>query len=449
VDPDLWWHLRTGNWIVSHRAVPWRDVFGRYTLGQPWLDYTWLFDVLVASVYRVKGLSGILAFTGTSMLACVACVYGLLSKRLSQRYALGMSALYLVSVLPVATPRPWLFSMILLTLVLCLLLRAGEQNRPYALGWLFPLFAVWANLHVQFVYGLGLLVLFCVVASLPDRWSGTDRDLLLPRAPWWWASLALAVGSTLLNPYGWRIYQVVRLYALQKTAMAAVEEMHALAFRSVTDWAALALFCMAVGSFAWSHKRSVLLPALLLAGGWCGFHTERDVWFLAVLSVAVIALALREKGAPNPLNRWQVGMALLLAAGIYAAQLHWGDLSSQELQKAVDRSFPEKASQFIEAQAFPDPLFNPYDWGGYLMWRLPGRLVSIDGRAQLYGDEGLYRFIAAQAGTPGWRSNPELQRARTVLTERESPLASLLRLDPAYKVVFEDPVAVVFVHATN
>jgi hypothetical protein len=42
-----------------------------------------------------------------------------------------------------------------------------------------------------------------------------------------------------------------------------------------------------------------------------------------------------------------------------------------------------------------------------------------------------------------------LQRARTVLTERESPLASLLRLDPAYKVVFEDSVAVVFVHATN
>jgi hypothetical protein len=193
----------------------------------------------------------------------------------------------------------------------------------------------------------------------------------------------------------------------------------------------------------------VLLPALLLAGGWCGFHSERDVWFLAVLSIAVTALALREKGAPKPLSRWQLGMALLLASGIYAVQLQWGDLSSQELQKAVDRSFPAKASQFIEAQVSPDPLYNPYDWGGYLIWRLPGRLVSIDGRAQLYGDEGLTRYIATQNGAPGWRDNPQLQKARTVLTERESPLASLLQLDRAYKVVYEDPVAVVFVHETK
>lgn len=447
VDADLWWHLRTGDWIVSHHAVPWRDVFGRYTLGHTWIDYTWLFDVLIASLYKLKGLSGILAYTGTLILANVACVFGLLSKRMSQGYALSISALFLIVILPLATPRPWLFSMFLLTLQLRLLLCASEQNRPYLLLWVIPLFAVWANLHVQFVYGLALLLLFAAVASLPRQYIGIDRHLLRLRVPWWWASLALAIGATLVNPYGWRIYDVVWAYASQKTAVTVIEEMHALAFRSFTDWATLALFCLAVGSFTWSRKRSVLLPAFLLAGGWCGFHTQRDVWFLAVLSVAVTAEAFRGKTLAKPLNPSQVGMALLLAAGIYGAQLRWGDLSNQKLQQAADQLFPEKASRYIETHASPDPLFNPYDWGGYLMWRLPGRLVSIDGRAQLYGDDGLTRFFATRTGAPGWRDYPQLQKANTVLVERESPLASLLRMDPAYKLVYEDQSAVIFVHA--
>lgn len=225
--------------------------------------------------------------------------------------------------------------------------------------------------------------------------------------------------------------------------------MQALAFRSLPDWATLALFSLAVGSFAWSRKRSVLLPAFLLAGGWCGFHTQRDVWFLAVLSVAVITLAFREKSIANPLNRWQMGTALLLAAAIFIAELHWGEPSSQKLQQAVEESFPEKASRYIETHASPDPLYNPYAWGGYLMWRLPGRLVSIDGRAQLYGDDGLAHSFATQTGIPGWSDYPPLQKANTILAERTSALASLLRMDPTYKLIYEDQLAVIFVHAPN
>lgn len=133
VDQDLWWHLRAGDWITLHHAVPWQDVFGRYTLGHTWIDYTWLFDVFVASIYKLNGLNTILAFTGTLILASVTCVFGLLSKYLSQGYALILSTLFLLVILPVATPRPWLFSIFLLILELRLLLRASEQNRPHLL----------------------------------------------------------------------------------------------------------------------------------------------------------------------------------------------------------------------------------------------------------------------------------------------------------------------------
>jgi hypothetical protein len=54
------------------------------------------------------------------------------------------------------------------------------------------------------------------------------------------------------------------------------------------------------------------------------------------------------------------------------------------------------------------------------------------------------RFFATRTGAPGWRNDPQLQSARTILAERESPLASLLKLDPGYQVAYEDALAVIF-----
>src|SRR5436190_21749859 len=46
LDPDIWWHLRTGQWIVEHATVPTTDLFSSYGIGKPWIAYSWLFEVL-------------------------------------------------------------------------------------------------------------------------------------------------------------------------------------------------------------------------------------------------------------------------------------------------------------------------------------------------------------------------------------------------------------------
>jgi hypothetical protein len=443
LDPDLWWHLRAGGWVSEHQAVPWRDIFGRWTAGQPWFDYTWLFDWILSHVYKFGGLLAIVAFTGTLMVACVVSLFGLVSERLSQGYALGLTALYFVALLQLTTPRPWLFSILLLTLELRLLLKASEQNRPWLLGWLIPLFALWANLHIEFVYGLGLLALFGGVASLPKRWLAHESNSLRPGQ--WWVSFALAAMSTLVNPYGWRVYQVVYAYALDKAGLSAIQEMQPLTVRDIADWAVIALVCLAVGALAWTRKVPILPCALLLAGCWFGFHKGRDIWFLAILSATVTAQALRGHGNPNPLKWRKTLIAVLITAFFYAGEIRWGYLSAGLLDQAEQQSFPVEASKFIAERRLPDPLFNTFDWGGYLIWRLPERLVSIDGRSQLYGNEGVKRFVDTQNGAPNWRDNPDLQNANTVLIGRTVPLASLLRLDSRYKLAYEDKIAVVFV----
>jgi hypothetical protein len=57
-DPDIWWHLGTGQWIVAHGHVPIEDPFSVYGAGKPWIAYSWLFEILVYRLYRYFGLTG-------------------------------------------------------------------------------------------------------------------------------------------------------------------------------------------------------------------------------------------------------------------------------------------------------------------------------------------------------------------------------------------------------
>jgi GNAT superfamily N-acetyltransferase len=159
-DPDIWWHLRTGQWIVEHGAVPTTDPFSSFGLGKPWVAYSWLFELLVYGLYRGLGLGGILLYRVVLTLAVALSVHRLVAKR-EPRFAvaLGLVGAALLALLPLMNERPWLFTILFsaLTLDVVLDLRAGRSTRA---AWLLPpLFALWANLHIQFVYGLFLLAL--------------------------------------------------------------------------------------------------------------------------------------------------------------------------------------------------------------------------------------------------------------------------------------------------
>ena len=124
----------------------------------------------------------------------------------------------------------------------------------------------------------------------------------------------------------------------------------------------------------------------------------------------------------------------------------WGrDLSASHLAAVVEENFPAKAASFVDENGLAGPLFNHFDWGGYLIWRLPRLLVAIDGRTNLHTDQRILRTCTTWAGERGWDRDPDLKAAGVVIAEAKSPLASLLRLDGGFKLVYEDPVAAVFI----
>ena len=444
MDEDLWSHIATGNWILAHRAVPTQDLFGAYTIGKPWLAYTWLFDVVMAKTYSAAGLHGIATLATVLTLGFVAALVVLFSRCGRMLRATALAALVFSASAIVVTPRPWLFTCLFFVIEIYLLSQARDRGQPKWLIPVAPLIALWANVHIQFVYGLGVIALFAlenpIAAVLKWESAATKR---MSRC--FWATLVLSTLATLVNPFGWRLYTVVVKYATQTAALQVIQEMQPLQFRTASDWAALFLVCSALFAIAGRQRRSALMISLLIVSMWFGFRTGRDVWFMAVISGWVIAnySGQAAKGLTK-VRAVQWAIAVPVTAALALAVLQSKGLSAKALEDAARQRFPVEASTYIEKHAMKAPLYNPYGWGGYLIWRLPGMPVSIDGRADLYGDGGLGRFMQTWTGQRNWADDPALMKANTIVLERNSSLASILRSDARFRMVHDDDVASVF-----
>src|SRR5262249_50919931 len=142
-------------------------------MGKPWVAYSWLFGVLLYAFHQVAGLFGIVLYRVVLDLAVVAALYRLIARR-EPRF--GVAAALVASATVAMTPlllgeRPGLFTVLFATLTLdaVLTLRAGGPGKAV---WLLPIcYAVWANIHIQFVHGLLILGLACT-APLVDRLLG-------------------------------------------------------------------------------------------------------------------------------------------------------------------------------------------------------------------------------------------------------------------------------------
>jgi hypothetical protein len=149
---------------------------------------------------------------------------------------------------------------------------------------------------------------------------------------------------------------------------------------------------------------------------------------------------------------WQVRLTMprrLAVAGLLALLtifLVWSrDLRPARLAQTVARVFPVEAARVVAQRGYQGPLYNDFNWGGYLIWSLPQLPVALDGRTNLHGDARIVRIGNTWAGGPGWQDDADLASAGVVLGQATAPLASLLRCDGRFCLVYDDALACVFV----
>jgi hypothetical protein len=450
VDPDFWWHLRTGE-LIFDSGIPRHDVFSWTAAGRPWVAHEWLSEAIIYAVESAFGYIGNIVLFDAAAIGALVLMYALArhagaGTRLLVLLML-MSVLMFVSAIAV---RPQLFSWLFFAIFVFVLERDYQGQR--APSWLLPaLMAVWVNLHLGFVYGLVLVGLW--IASLM---SARTRDVSVDlRRPLLIGGACLL--ATLLNPHGPDILVYPYRY---------IEDRHSVTL--ISEW----------------QRPSPLNPRLFpfFAGvaliAWSLLSKHRPGLFLCLVSVLVIALALQAvrnlpyagllllPGAgPTIARKWRAASnasdsctsmsvskatvtvgALVCAVVVLAMQL--GD--SFSLSHPDARTYPTAGARYLRANLGERRLYNDYTWGGYLIYTLyPDVPLFIDGRSDFYRSRIVEDYAAIGRLQPGWEDLMRQYGIDAVLLRKGSSLARGLREDSRWKEVFTGPVETVLVRVPD
>jgi hypothetical protein len=447
-DLDIWWHLKVGDWIVENTAFPHNGIFSLTAANRPWIAYSWGYEVILSRAYYWFGLTGIGLFGVVLTIVNAYAVFWSL-RRLSGRFweAWFLTACTLYTFLFVLMPRPVFISILLYIVLLTLLLEVNRGGNIRQLYWLPALFLVWANIHIQFVYGLFVLGLFVAVQVLTHVTESLGiTPSYVPAASQQTKPLALLLAAcflaTLINPYGYHLYSVVLNYSQARYSYEMILELQPMSFRFVTHFVELALVAVAFVALGWRKRIDLFKLALLIFASVVGFRTGRDCWFLAITAAACIAdyPATETDESETWLERGAIVMTL--AFFLFLLSRSYG-FDERTLDHMVSTDFPVDAANFLRQNPLPGPIYNNLDWGGFLIWYMPQYPVAIDGRNDLYGDS-LDRLFNESQSASHYKNDPYLSKAGCVLLEKTCPLAVALKLDPRFEVAYEDKIAIIF-----
>ncbi len=467
VDPDLWWHLRTGQIIVETGHVPHTDPFSFTRSYHPWVAHEWLSEVVFYELWKHGGPAALIVFSAIITTAGFMLLYlRCLSSTGTTYWAAAATVLGALAAAPSWGVRPQMFTFAMASLLLWLL-EAGER-RPRLLLWIPPLFLLWLNLHGGFALGPALLLAYGLGVILETAIGNTPWHDARPIVLRMLLLLLTCLVLVPLNPSGAQLYRYP-FDTLSSPAMRSlIVEWFSPNFHESLYSPLLLVWLLLLAIFASlrAHpKGRVILPLLLTA--LAALDAVRHIPIFVLLAIPVIAAALpatsasaaipqrhpgsRRPDSPHPdprrpnsrLRPLFNGAVVVLMAGF--ALVRWVSLArNQDAREA--QQYPEKAVAFLRSADYPQKVFVYYDWGGYAIWKLyPQYRLFVDGRADLYGDDLLHQFQTAASLQAGWRDVLANWSVETVLVPPASALAQALLLDPEWHVAFSDSQAIVLV----
>jgi hypothetical protein len=447
-DPDLWWHLKTGQLIIAQKSIPHNDPFSYTRAGKPWIAHEWLTDVLLYELQHIAGWGGlIVAFA----LVIGGAFFAFYARCGSNPYIAGVATLLAAfATRAIWGVRPQILSLLLISLWLLILERS--EDRPRILWWTLPLMLLWVNLHAGFALGLVVYALF-----LAGEWiEGKIGNDVQHRSIGFAASiLALDFAIVPLNPNGMKLFwypiQTLRSAAMQKY----IAEWASPNFHRAEYWPFLLIVLGTLAALSWSHFSVRFRDLLLLVASL--FAALRSIRLIPLFVLIAVPLLSRQfcaslqegSGMKRPRKDLPLTMrkvlngTIVLCMGVFVF-LHTAAVIRRqpEIEKQM---FPEAAVAYLQSHPQAGFIFNHYDWGGYLIWRLyPSLRVFIDGRADVYGEQLFREFADAYQFRHDWQSDLKRWSISTVLVTPGSALATGLRQTPGWTVSYEDPQAVIF-----
>jgi hypothetical protein len=459
IDTDTWWHLRSGEHTLTQGMI-YEDPFSHSKQGEPWINHSWGAQIVLYGFWRLAGNVGLALYVSILAVAGMGVLYRLCAGNVYLRaFALILGA---STAAVFWSPRPHMLSFFLSTVMLYLLF-TYKQRRSDRLLWLIPpLMLVWGNLHAGFSIGFIFLAGMIAGETLGNVFNRDGANVIPPAG----IGKLIVVGlvsavALVVNPYGAQMllvpFETVSIGPLRDF----IQEWNSPNFQERQTWPFIALLLGLLGAVGVSGKRLDWTHFVLIAGtAFMALTAGRQIAVFAVVATPVLTYhldaILQERGwvlrpaQRVPLRQARLNLALLVVILIGALAAVIAVLEPETVEEAQRRYLPVAVAEHMAAEQPPGPMFNSYNWGGYLMFALPEYPVYADGRTDLYRDEFLLRYLRTATGGEGWRGVLDEDGINTVVIEARSGLARMLALDDDWTRVYpgddsDDENAVIYV----
>jgi MFS family permease len=459
-DTDTWWHLRAGQFMVENQTIITTDPFSHPRGGQLWIDHGWLAQIFWYGLYALGGW----ALVSLILAGLVTLAFWFIWRQIEANVFVGAFSMILGAIVSsvVWTARPQMISFVLTAVVATLLHRFKRQNGRL-LPWLPLIMIVWVNVHGGFAIGFMLMLAYLsgeAVNNLTDHQE--DPVVTWPRLKHLLIVMVLSLAVVVINPFTWRMW----LYPFQTVGISAlrdfIQEWQSPDFHlpHVQPFALMLLLVIAAVGRAGRRTDWTDLALIAMWTAWALF-AARNIAIFGLIATPILAryADLTWSGqwqnwgyqrVPFSSSSHTMGSAklnwILLGLIIIAALIKIViPLTPSANLKAEQETLPYGAVEYLREHKPAGPMFNSYNWGGYLIFKLwPDYTVYIDGRTDLYDDAFIRRYLNVMVAGEAWQQTLADDGINLIFVESQSTLAKFLQVDPNWTRRYRDETAVIF-----
>jgi len=423
-DPDAWWHLKAGAYVLSHWRFNGPDPWVPFST-RPFVLTQWLPEVVAQKGYELFGLPAVAWLRCAAMLALISALVWAARQASDAVPAIIAALAGLIGAGGSLSERPQLVSFVLLAVTVGAWWKTAGDLKPR--WWLAPMTFLWACSHGM--WGVGVLIGLVVIAGLAlDRRLDRRTAIRLLAVP------ALSVVGAALTPVGPRL--VLTPFEVSSNAAQFVQEWQPTDARNLS--AAVTLAMIALALLPWIRGTSAR-PwwQIALAGTAVVFTLAmmRTVPVGSIIAAPLLASSLQEqRGIPvTPLTRrgtW-AWIGLVTAAAILAMPIA-GALAQHP------SGWPEGLRPQLAAIPAKTVVLNDFTAGGWLLWAEPQLTPVIDLRSEIYSMDYIRDYIRTKEVRAGWQTFLDQTKPKYALLRAEAPLTIALQEQLNWTTVGKD-----------
>lgn len=395
ITQDLGRHVVLGEYIVTHSEVPKTNILSYTNTEFPFINHHWLSEVIFYFVYKAGGSIGLQMLSGFLAVLAFASIYFTALRKSNLLILMVSSLLFLGILFQRIYVRPELFSFFFLSLFVSILSFYREKYTKWVFL-LIPLELLWVNMHIYFITGVIIVGMFVMDELWRERKNIHGYFAKKERLNHHTRMLALCfsgvIVATLCNPNG--LHGALYPFTVFTNYGLNVGENFTIFYHQTRfNYPAIIFFEVAaitlILGLLLNYKKTTLLEWLIsisfiILGASSLRNMPLFVFAAFPLFTSVVTIFYKTVRKKQKIIK-HIGTPFLCIVIVVLFFLNIGIISKSNADDSQVKKDQQAAVDFFEENQLTGPIFNNFESGDYLSYRLfPDEKVFIDARPEAY-----------------------------------------------------------------